>query len=172
VAAPAEQPLQITLQGDLFGSKGAEVDTEIYRDSCLPAGDYFIGDPSLVLKDWETEKGFKYPQESAVYLLNGMTYFAIYKAKNGPGSYFDEKGNVYSTKSGYIAFLPIYDSDSDLDAVIDLDMCEILAEDGEAHIYDFEKPVDTQINRQCEGAIDFGPYPFIFTGDECWYEGE
>ena len=155
-----------------FLSKGAAVDADIYRDSCMPAGYHFVGDPSLVLKDWETEKGSKYPLESGVYLLNEATYFAIYKAQNGPGSYFDEEGKIYSTKSGYISFLPLYDADSELDSVIDLDMCEILAEDGEAYIYDFEEPVDTQIDRQCEGAIDFGGYPFIFTGDECWYEGD
>ena len=39
-------------------------------------------------------------------------------------------------------------------------------------LYQFEDPIDTQIDRQCPGAIDFGPYPYIFTGDECWLEDD
>ncbi len=157
-----------------FSSQGIDVEDEIYRDSCLPLGSYFVGDPSLVLKDWEDGKDSKYPLDNGVYLLNQESYFAIYKAANGPGSYFDEKGSVYSTRSGYLAFLPIdYDHDSyELHSFIDLDECEALAEDGEAYIYDFENAIDTGIDRQCPGAIDFGGNPFIFTGDECWYEGD
>ena len=154
----------------IFKSRGLEVDENIYQESCLPIGEYFVGDPSLVLKDWSEGKGTKYPLENGVYLLEEKTYFAIYKAANGPGSYPDEEGNIYSTQSGYFAFLPINDDASDLEEFIDIDMCEELAEDGEAYIYEFEDPVDTQIDRQCPGAIDFGPYPYIFTGDECWLE--
>ena len=155
---------------DIFESRGIEVDEKIYRDSCLPIGRYFVGDPSLVLIDWEKEKGIKYPLENGVYALNGQTYFAIYKAANGPGSYPDEEGNIHSTKSGYFAFLPIEDDESDLKSFIDIEICYALAEDGESYIYQFKDPVDTQIDRQCLGAIDFGPYPYIFTGDECWLE--
>ena len=154
-----------------FASQGLDVDEEIYRDSCLPIGSYFVGDPCLVLKDWNAEKGSKYPLENGVYLLDGKTFFAIYKAANGPGSYFDEEGNIYSTKSGYLAFLPLYDKDSSLDSFIDLDTCENLHDDGESYIYHFENPIDTQIDRQCPGAIDFGGNPYIFTGDECWFDG-
>ena len=155
---------------EIFKSRGLEVDENIYQDSCLPIGEYFVGDPSLVLKDWREGKGTKYPLKNGVYLLRSRTYFAIYKAANGPGSYPDEEGNIYSTKSGYFAFLPVNNDGSNLEEVIDIDMCEDLAEDGEAYIYQFEDPVDTQIDRQCPGAIDFGPYPYIFTGDECWLE--
>ena len=91
---------------EIFKSRGLEVDENIYQDSCLPIGEYFVGDPSLVLKDWSEGKGTKYPLENGVYLLEDKTYFAIYKAANGPGSYPDEKGNIYSTQSGYFAFLP------------------------------------------------------------------
>ncbi|MDC0316062.1 hypothetical protein OAL32_03995 [Synechococcus sp. AH-551-G15] len=77
-----------------FYSLDVDAEDEIYRDSCLPLGSYFAGNPSLALKDWEDGKDTKYPLDNGVYLFNQESFFAIYKAANGPGSYFDEKGSV------------------------------------------------------------------------------
>jgi hypothetical protein len=151
-------------------TKGASVDDQIYRDSCLPIGTYFVGDPSAVLLDWEVGKGTKYPLENGVYKLDAFTSFALYIAANGPGSYYDEEGNVFHTDSGYLAILPIESPDSCLRDVINAEACEELDVDCKAAIAQFNNVVDTQINRQCEGCIDFGGFPFIFTGDECWYD--
>ena len=155
-----------------FAAKGASVDDEIYRDTCLPMGTYFVGDPSDALRDWEEGKGSKYPLENAVYKLDENTFFALYVAANGPGTYFDEEDNSFVTRSGYIAILPVGSNASGLNEFIDEEVCEELAADGKAAIAQFDCAVDTQIDRQCEGCIDFGGFPFIFTGDESWHDSE
>lgn len=149
-----------------FNNANEDVDSEIYSDSCLPSGSYFIGDPSLALTDWESGKGTKYPLKNGVYLLGESTYFAIYEARKGPGTYYDEEGIPFFTQSGFLAFLPIYDADSDLDGVLDLDACEALEIADKAQIYEFQEPADTRIDRQGLGCIDYGDFPFIMTGDE------
>ena len=147
--------------------QGKKVEDEIYRDYCLPGNEtYFIGDPSLVINQWEDKQGKDMPLDNGVYVIEDGTSYALYRAKNGPGSYYDEEGSIFSTKSGFFVIFPMYNE------YIDDLACEELQEDGEAHIIEPENPIDTGIDRQCEGAIDFGGYPFIFTGDECWYEEE
>ena len=44
-----------------------------------------------------------------------------------------------------------------------------LADIGEACIFFSKLPFDTGKDRQCEGSIDFGGYPIIFTDHEMWF---
>ena len=145
----------------LAKEKGLEEYPErIFEQRCLPAGDYFVGDPIEVIEDYENKD--KWPAEkNDVLLLEDGTYFALFKAALGPGKYHDEVNRFYETKSGDFFIYPL--------DLLDEEKCWDLVEEDKAHIFDFEFAFDVGYNRQCEGCIDFGPVA-LFTGKESWLE--
>ena len=89
----------------LAKEKGLEEYPErIFEQRCLPAGDYFVGDPIEVIEDYENKD--KWPAyKNDVLLLDDGTYFALFKAALGPGKYHDEVNRFYETKSGDFSML-------------------------------------------------------------------
>ena len=143
--------------------KGKEYKENIFATRCLPPGEYFVGDPAAVIEDYEDND--KWPcKADDVFQLDDGTFFALYHANLGPGEYIDEEKCTFRTESGDIIIIPI--------EKINKEEAVSLAENGEACIFFSKLPFDTGKDRQCEGSIDFGGYPVIFTDHEMWFDDE
>ncbi len=135
------------------------LEEDIYKERCLPAGRYFVGDPYLVLTDYKYAN--KYERGNDTYQLEDGTYFALFKAALGPGTYPSDTGESYKTESGDIIIYPV--------GLLKREKVNELVDAKESRIVHTSKALDVGYDRQCDGCIDWGGL-FIFTGIENWVD--
>ena len=145
-------------------ANGNEYEEIIYTQRCLPPGKYFIGDPLDVIDDYEDNE--KWPIEANdVFVADDGTYFALFHTNLGPRTYLDEDRNEFPTESGDIIIIPYEKIDQK-------EVADDLAEYGGGYIFESEFSIDVGKDRQCEGSIDYGGSPVIFTDHEMWFNDE
>ena len=144
-------------------ANGNEYEEIIYTQRCLPPGKYFIGDPLDVIDDYEDNE--KWPvKANDVFVADDGTYFALFHTNLGPRTYLDEDRNEFPTESGDIIILPL--------DKIEKELAKNMEEYGTGYIFESKFAIDVGKDRQCEGSIDFGGYPVIFTDHEMWFNDE
>ena len=123
----------------------------------MPPGKYFIGDPVDVIDDYEDNE--KWPVKgNDVFISDDGTYFALFHADLGPGTYLDGDENEFPTVSGDIIIIQL--------EKIDKIAAEILAEDGQGYIFESKFALDVGKDRQFDGSIDYGGFSEIDTSEK------
>ena len=159
-------PLELAKQESERYKKEAEKNGTVYEENiggplkCLPADEYFIGDPAAVIEDYEDNE--KWPVDgNNVFQLDDGTYFALYHANLGPQEYLTSQRHTINTRTGDIIFIPT--------SVINRKLAISLAQEGEALVVEYGCTHQLDKDEECEGAIEFADF-IIFTDHEMWFD--